>query len=137
MNRKKLFSRKNMIAFAIFVALIIGSGVALAHAGYMENPVAVYMNLFNSNDMTAAPEGALTEGRVPPDGMDASFTLENIAGERPDPSAIQIQWSEFVSVFYNVWVMCLVTAIVMVVQLPLGYLMKHLKPSRRKVPVTA
>jgi hypothetical protein len=134
-------STRRVIGSIIFIIIVVISGVALAANGNLRNPFIVIPEISALVSGTASFPGA--GGERPERGGEGRPAMGPSGGERTRPEGrpeglgergavddTAIQWSEFGGVLFNVWFIAAVTAVMMVVSYPLGFVVKRLRRPR-------
>lgn len=134
-NRRK---RRWQIGILIFIALVIISGFALAQSGHMENPFQVFSMLGVGNaegrperDFEPAGEGQHQAGQPPTAPRSEAFGRHGSEGDRGGGTTIA--WSQIGDVLFDIWFICAVTAVVIVVSYPLGWFRQRRRATRQQV----
>ena len=104
----------------IFVLAVAQIGIAIEASGHMRNPFQVFTEIsrvrldFNNT----GPVTVLQERQTQIEAPGITF-VDNTFGE--------IRWSEFRSVLFDWWFIAAITALVIVIGRPIGFLLKKLR----------
>jgi hypothetical protein len=110
---KQRWGRDELIRFTLFLVLIALGWIGLSWAGYTENPVESMRSLvevyqiLQLNPSTILPDSS---------GSVGLFT--------------DFDWSAFPDVLYDIWFICLITAVVILINRLVVHLTKYLKTNR-------
>ncbi|HEX2905365.1 MAG TPA: hypothetical protein VHO69_00785 [Phototrophicaceae bacterium] len=134
-------STRRVIGSIIFIIIVVISGVALAANGNLSNPFTVIPEISALVSGTVGFPGA--GGERPEGGGEGRPAMGPSGGERTRPEGrpegfgerdggndTTIQWSAFGGVLFNVWFIAAVTAVIMIVSYPLGFVVKRLRRPR-------
>ena len=136
-------NRRNMVGIAIFIGLVVVSGLWFNATNNIENPFKIISNTIerltatqNPPAMTMAASTEATgdvaasmEERRPPEGEEGQRPAGGGHGGN-ELSLSAFNWDLLDGVLFNLWFICAVTAVVMLIGTPIGKLIKRLKQIR-------
>ena len=117
--------RKGLIAALVFLVLVIAGGVLLSTSGNWENPFASVLGEQHREGGEGAPptrsegSGESPAGRAEPPSDRPAMGGSN--------ETIQIAWSQFGHVLYNLWFLFAASAVMMVIGISIKSVRKYLR----------
>jgi hypothetical protein len=114
----------NLVGIAVFVVLVIVTGYILAATDNFDNPfdeIAFLQGAGGMDGQFAAPDAdanfTLADGQSAGTSLSSDeFQLPPDSGDTGFREMDSISWSQLGSVFFDLWFLCAVTAVVIVVQ---------------------
>ncbi len=133
MTRRR--TTNGLIGIFILLVVVIAGGAALTATGNLENP----LRIFSTAGWGEGGGFRGDEGFEPPAQPDATtFTAgqrgAGFEGRGGEGGADSIQWSQIGSVLYDVWVILVVTALVVLIGTPLGRAIRWLRQRGAPAP---
>jgi len=116
-QRRKSTNWRGIIIFLVLVGLM---GYALASSGNLDNPFRIFMQAQGRGEgnFEARPEGEASERGEMPEGGE----FQGRGGEE----SVSINWSSIGGVLFNLWYLAATTAVIIIIQRPLRYLIARI-----------
>lgn len=111
-QRRKSTNWRGIIIFLVLVGL---TGYALASSGNLDNPFRIFTQTQGRGEGSAQER---PEGQTP--------TTGEFQG-RGSEESVSINWSSIGGVLFNLWYLAATTAIIVIIQRPLGYLITRIR----------
>lgn len=117
-QRRKSTNWRGIIIFLVLVGL---TGYALASSGNLDNPFRIFTQAQGRGEGTfpERPEGEASERGEMPEGAE----FQGRGGEE----SASINWSSIGSVLFNLWYLAATTAVIIIIQRPLGFLITRIR----------
>jgi hypothetical protein len=91
--------------------------LALAQTGYTENPITSMLSVVDVyHALQATPEIAAPDS-----------ALNVVIGQSPASYVSSINWSSYPDLLYDIWLICVIVALVMALQWSFRWLVKRLR----------
>jgi hypothetical protein len=138
MARSVRKSKRGWLGPAIFIAVVVVTGLVLQATEMTEDPIDSIVAVIEVNQMLQ-DTGNVTFPTIDlptDDSVGLSDTTMPQRGERPDQDSsgsgllAEIRWDEVGNVFYDVWYIAAATALVYLIGRPIGWFFKQIRPKR-------